>query len=274
MKRKLLVPVGLLALLIGAFAAANCGDAVFARSPQGSAQKGASRMIDGVRYDPPSPEQAPASIRAAVMLGYNIMNNPQKYAGRYVGDSVSCSNCHFNGGITAGGKNGGLSLVGVTTKYPAYRSRAKAVVDMIFRTNSCFERSMNGKALPANSKQMVALITYFQWISRGLPVYERIPWLGLKHIESRHKPNAAAGKKIFTQTCSACHGMGGQGTKIAPPLWGKYSFNDGAGMSHLQNFAAFVYKNMPYGVANLTPDQALDVAAYVTSRPRPHFNGK
>ncbi len=272
MKRRLLVPAALFALLVGAFVAANYGDSVFAKSPAVTSQK--AMMIGGMRYNPPSPEKAPRGIRAAVMLGYNIMKNPQKYASRYVGDSVTCSNCHFNGGISPGGKNGGLSLVGVTTKYPMYRSRARSVVDMVFRTNSCFERSMNGKALPANSKQMVALVTYFQWISKGLPVYERIPWLGLKHLESRHKPNAVAGKKIFRQACAACHGMHGEGTKIAPPLWGKYSFNDGAGMSHLQNFAAFVYRNMPYKVANLKPDQALDVAAYVTSQPRPHFKGK
>lgn len=265
MRRKLLLPAALLALLIGAFAAANFGDSVFAKSPQ------KAMTVDGVTYNPPAPNEAPASIRAAVMFGYNIMNDPQKYASEYVGDSVTCSSCHFNGGISPGGKNGGLSLVGVSAKYPAYRSRSGQVDDIIARTNACFLRSMNGKALPPDSKEMVAIVTYFHWISKGIPIYGRIPWLGLKHVESRHKPSAAAGKKIFTQTCAACHGMDGQGTKIAPPLWGKYSFNDGAGMAHLQNFAAFVHDNMPYQVSNLTPDQALDVAAFVTAQPRPHF---
>ncbi len=266
------MPAALLALLAGAFIVANYGDSVFAKSPQETSRS--ARMIGGMRYNPPSPNEAPKDIRAAVMLGYNIMNNPQKYVPQYVGDSVTCSNCHFNGGISAGGKNGGLSLVGVAAKYPAYRSRSGQVDDIVMRTNACFLRSMNGKALPPDSKEMVAIVTYFHWISKGLPVYGKFPWLGLKHLESRHKPDAVAGKEVFMQTCAACHGMGGQGTTVAPPLWGKYSFNDGAGMSHLANFAAFAYYNMPYKVANLTPVQALDVAAYVTQQPRPHFTKK
>jgi thiosulfate dehydrogenase len=38
--------------------------------------------------------------------------------------------------------------------------------------------------------------------------------------------------------------------------------------------AAFVRHNMPYGNATLTDQQAFDVAAYVTSMPRPDFPGK
>ena len=234
----------------------------------------ADKAYGSVKYNPPSPEEAPANIRNEVMLGYKIMDSTKKYAGEYVGNKLNCSNCHFNGGITKGGKNGGLSLVGVATEYPKYRSRAKTVVDIVFRTNSCFERSMNGKPLPADSREMVALVTYFQWISKGLPIYQKIPWLGLKHINSRHKPNLLNGEKIFASTCAACHGANGLGTQVAPPLWGKNSFNDGAGMSHLANLAAFAHNNMPYKISNLTEDQALDVAAYVTGRPRPHFTPK
>jgi thiosulfate dehydrogenase len=232
------------------------------------------KSIEPIKYNPPLPKDAPEDMKKEVMLGYNIMNQTQKYAGKYVGNKLTCSNCHFNGGISEGGKNGGLSLVGVATEYPKYRPRAKAVVDLLFRTNSCFVRSMNGKPLPLESKEMVALVTYFQWISKGLPIYQKIPWLGLKHIKNDHKPDAMKGKEIFAKTCIACHGADGQGTTVAPPLWGKNSFNDGAGMDHLANFAAFAHNNMPYHVSNLTEKQALDVAAYVTSQPRPHFSAK
>jgi len=232
------------------------------------------KSIEPIKYNPPLPKDAPEDMRKEVMLGYNIMNQTQKYAGKYVGNKLTCSNCHFNGGISEGGKNGGLSLVGVATEYPKYRSRAKTVVNLLFRTNSCFVRSMNGKPLPLDSKEMVALVTYFQWISKGLPIYQKIPWLGLKHIKSDHKPDAFKGKQIFATTCIACHGAEGQGTTAAPPLWGKNSFNDGAGMDKLANLAAFAHNNMPYHVSNLTEDQALDVAAFVTSQPRPHFTSK
>ncbi len=268
MKKKVLALFAIIVLPVTALV--TCGSMYFVSGSSAKAPQTGKSAAE-VKYNPPLPKDAPESIRPAVMEGYNIMNHSRRYAGKYVGNVLNCSNCHFKEGSLEGGKNGGLSLVGVVTKYPEYRARAKAVVDLAFRINSCFERSMNGKPLPLNSKEMVGLITYFHWISKGLPIYEKIPWLGLKDIESSHKPNADSGKIVLSAICAACHGANGLGTKIAPPLWGKDSFNDGAGMVHLATCAAFVYDNMPYQVSNLTKEQALDVAAYITSKPRPHF---
>ncbi len=52
---------------------------------------------------------------------------------------------------------------------------------------------------------------------------------------------------------------------------GVKSFSDGAGMSKLKNMASFAYYNMPRHNPNLTEEQALDIAAYVTDQPRPKF---
>jgi thiosulfate dehydrogenase len=84
-------------------------------------------------------------------------------------------------------------------------------------------------------------------------------------------PDKTRGAQVFQQKCAACHGSAGEGTKIAPPLWGAESFNDGAGTSHLRTFAAFAYQNMPFEKADLTEDQAWDAAAFVTSQARPHL---
>lgn len=222
-------------------------------------------------YNPPSPQEAPEAIRDAVMLGYHIMVKTRQYAAAYVGNKLGCVSCHFKGGITEGGRNGGLSLVGVGAAYPKYRNRQKYATDLVTRTNSCFERSMNGKPLPADSKEMAAILTYYQWISRGLPIYGDIPWLGLQPLKESSSPDKTRGARVFQQECAACHGRAGEGTKIAPPLWGPGSFNDGAGASRLRTFAAFSYYNMPFEEPHLTVDQAWDVAAFVTSQPRPHF---
>jgi thiosulfate dehydrogenase len=228
-----------------------------------------------VTYNPPSIEEAPASIRDAVKLGYNLMTHTGKYAARYVGNKLDCDDCHFKGGLTSGGKNGGLSIVGIGATYPQYRKRENYSVDLITRTNDCFRRSLNGRPLPPAGKEMTALVTYYQWISKGLPIYAEIPWLGLKHIESSHKPDGKHGKQLFEQKCSPCHGRNGQGIKeIAPPLWGKYSFNDGAGIKRPETFASFIHLNMPKGNSDLTDTQALDIAAFITAQPRPHFAGR
>jgi cytochrome c peroxidase len=233
----------------------------------------AAEVVAAAPYDPPKPEAAPEHLRNAVMLGHNIMINTRKYAGPYVGNKLNCTNCHFDGGMTKGGKNGGLSLVGVATQYPQYRERAKGIVDLAYRTNSCFVRSMNGKPLPAESKEMVALLTYYQWISKGLLIYEPVSWLGLEPLKSESRPDVQKGSELFQQSCAMCHGKEGQGIG-GPPLWGDSSFNDGAGMAAAEKLAAFVHLNMPQGNPDLTVIQALDVAAFVDGRPRPHFTGE
>ena len=58
-----------------------------------------------------------------------------------------------------------------------------------------------------------------------------------------------------------------------PPLWGDDSFNEAAGMAKLAYAAAYIRTNMPFGVRDQDPvlsvQQAWDVAAYMTSKPRP-----
>ncbi|MHB1349786.1 MAG: cytochrome C [Desulfobacteraceae bacterium] len=227
-----------------------------------------------VTYSPPSPQDAPAAIREAVLLGANIMTETGKYAAPYVGNKLSCTNCHFKAGITHGGKNGGLSLVGVGASYPQYRKRQDYAVDLETRTNDCFQRSMNGRPLPEESKEMAAIVTYYQWISKGLPVFAEIPWLGLQHLKSTHAPDNAKGTQLFDTKCSVCHGKIGEGTSAAPPVWGDTSFNDGAGMHKSANLAAFAHLNMPLGNPDLSVEDALDVAEYITAQPRPHFSSK
>jgi thiosulfate dehydrogenase len=229
---------------------------------------------DAVVYNPPAPRDAPEDIRDAVMLGYNIMVDTHEYAAPYTGNKLRCVSCHFRGGITEGGRNGGLSLVGVGAVYPRYRSRQEYASDLVTRTNSCFERSMNGKPISPDSREMAAIVTYYQWISKGLPIYGDIPWLGLRHLKQTETPDSARGARVYEEKCLACHGRSGEGTRTAPPLWGDESFNDGAGMSHIQTFSAFAHMNMPFEHPEMTEGQALNVAAFVTGQPRAHFTAR
>ena len=234
----------------------------------------AAESDGAVTYSPPALGQAPSHIKDAVMLGYAIMTETQQRASKYIGNGLTCTNCHFNGGLTNGGKWGGISLVGVAAKYPKFREKAKGVVDLGSRINGCFQRSMNGKPLPLDSEEMLALLTYFQWISKDLPIYGHIPWLGLKKLQTDHQSDANQGAGIFVKECAVCHGPDGQGTPDVPPLWGNQSFNDGAGMSKTETLASFVHPNMPYNNPDLSVEQVLDAAAYVTNRRRPHYSDK
>lgn len=222
------------------------------------------------------PEEAPKEIKELVLKGYDIMLHTGKNAPSFVNDHLSCTNCHFAGGITTGGKNGGISLAGVAVVYPSFNQKEGKVINLTERINLCFTRSMNGKAVPLDSEIMLALETYLHWISKNYPIYKKVPWLGLQEIKLIKTPNIQMGKEIYISQCALCHGDEGQGgdnstknlMEYIPPLWGSESFNKKAGMAQLETLASFIYNNMPYLDASLSEDEAIDVAAFILSQPR------
>lgn len=76
---------------------------------------------------------------------------------------------------------------------------------------------------------------------------------------------------MYVASCASCHGADGQGSEAIAPLWGEESYNAGAGMAQNLRLASWVKVSMPYGNPNLTEQQALDVAAFINSHPRPKF---
>lgn len=230
------------------------------------------------RYHLYDPEMAPAEIKDQVMRGFHIMMETRSSLPENAGDKISCTNCHFSGGNTFGGRKGGLSLVGVVHEYPKTLESGKKFT-LAERMNSCFMRSLNGKPLSLDSPDMNALVTYLEWISKGIPKRANYPWMGTKKLRTRHTPDPKNGAKIYEMNCALCHGKNGEGQERPydlsyPPLWGDYSFNDGAGMNTLETFAYFVYENMPYNDPELTVEDALDVASFVIRQPRPKLAPK
>lgn len=222
------------------------------------------------------PEQAPEEIRAQVMRGFHIMEDTRKNVPEFAIDKIECTNCHFSGGNTFGGRSSGFSLVGVDHKYPRLLDTGKEYT-LAERMNSCFIKSMNGKELPLDHPDMKALVAYMKWISSGIPKGVDMHWLGERKLVSNHIANAKNGKKLFLAMCASCHGEDGEGQDREydlsyPPLWGDHSFNDAAGMTNPDTFAYFIYQNMPYNDPTLTVEEAMDIAAYVTKQPRPKFH--
>lgn len=224
-----------------------------------------------LRLDLLDPQMAPQDIIDQVMYGYKIILHTNKILPKYVDDRLTCSNCHIAGGNTLGGKGGGISLVGVVKTYPRYSKRLEKTISLEERINNCFERSMNGKPLPKNSKEMKAILAYLKWIASEVPERKDYPWLGLKLLASTHIPDPSNGHKIYLKNCSLCHMRNGQGNAHNPPLWGPHAYNDGAGMSALPKLASFIFYNMPYNDPFLTQEQALDVAAFLVNQRRPKF---
>jgi thiosulfate dehydrogenase len=213
-------------------------------------------------------------------LGPHV-NDPAR---RYAGNDLACTNCH----LQAGTKKFAIPLFGLFGEFPQYSARIGAEISIEDRINSCMSRSMNGKPLPAGSPEMRAIVAYIKFLSTGLPPGKRLPGLGVgKMPELSRAADPQRGEAVYARTCVACHGRGGAGVSnsirgsdlgyMIPPLWGADTFNDGAGMARLTNFANFVHFNMPHGAdyldPQLTAEEAWDVAAFVLSHPRPHKAG-
>ena len=143
------------------------------------------------------------------------------------------------------------------------------------RINDCFLRSLNGTALAWDDPAMRDIVAYLAFISRGVPVGETATF----PIDSALAGDTVAGAAVYQAKCARCHGISTGGATISaglfPPLWGPMSFNVGAGMNRIRTITAFIRRNMPRDrPGSLSDAEAINVAAYITSRPRPDFPAK
>ena len=263
------------ALLLAGSAPVWAADAPAAAQPTSGETKSApnAALLTGATFTPPDPATIPQDeFGKAVQLGRNIMYETKKYAPQYVGNSLSCVNCHTDGGAMAGS----APLWGAWVSYPAYRSKNHKVNTFEERLQGCFRFSMNGKAPPLGSDVLVALQAYSYWLAKGLPVDEKVAGRGYPDIpEPAQAPDFVRGKAVYEANCAICHAANGAGQVVNnevvfPPLWGAQSFNWGAGMGSIKNAAKFIYANMPYGQSySLTPQQAWDVVYFMNGHERP-----
>ena len=245
-----------------------------------------SNDIDLTQWTPPDiATVADDPFGTLVKYGYALLTDTANEIGpmvsdtarRFAGNNLACQNCHLQGGT----QPYAMALIGVWGQFPRYRAREGAVVTLEDRINGCMERSVNGRALPLESREMRAFSAYMRWLSAGVPDGAKLKGAGTLRIkEPARAANAGRGAEVFSEICSACHGADGLGQRAQtgagyqfPPLWGPDSYNNGAGMSRLLTAAAYAMHNMPIGTAFnsplLTDEQAYDVAACIISQKRP-----
>ena len=217
-----------------------------------------------------------------IRYGYELIAHTSKYLGpkgmvQHSTNGMNCQNCH----LEAGTKPWGLNYGSVYSTYPKFRERSGSIENIYKRINDCMERSLNGRALDTNSKEIKAIYAYIKWLGEGVPKGKKVRGSGIELIA--HLPVAANPQKglyVYTQYCQKCHGLNGEGVMNKegnsyeyPPLWGANSYNDAAGINQLSKLAGFIKNNMPnpvnYHNPTLTTEQAWDVAAYISSHPRP-----
>ena len=230
---------------------------------------------------------APAPAYATEEYGRRLVANTAELLGqdhpdpnrRYISSRLNCGSCH----LATGTEPGTLTLLQTDEHYPRFSGRAGNMTDIEDRINECMQRSMNGKPLPMDSPEMIAMAAYL----RSLGSQYEASGASLKKADEPppfKTPNRAAdvamGQVVYSTRCSICHGADGLGLLatedkgkgyLFPPLWGPDSFNDGAGMHRVLTAARFIKTRMPLGEPTLTDDEAFDVAAFINTKPRPEL---
>ncbi len=229
-----------------------------------------------------------ASLDPMVILGYDLLVNTSLHIGpgvsdpqmRFTANKLECISCHLNEGTKAFG----IPLNSVVARFPQYRGREDKIGSIEERINGCLSRSMNGRPMQVDQKEMQAFVAYLTWLSDFESEEMLLASATEKGLKAFDWPERAAdlkhGKAVYAQECALCHKLSGGGKfdsqaaqYLYPPLWGKDAYNNGAGMTRLLTAASFIKYNMPFGVSHeaplLTDEEAYDVAAYINQQQRP-----
>jgi thiosulfate dehydrogenase len=191
----------------------------------------------------------------------------------FAGNRLACQSCHLD----AGTNRAAVPLAGAYDTYPRFSARSGRTISLTERINECMTRSMNGKPLPETSREMDAFLAYIRSM-RGDPAPHNPT-----EPPAAEPADATRGAEVYGRTCAVCHQPHGLGKReglgyVFPPLWGADSFNDGAGMDRFDRAVRFIRHNMPRGVDPANPQlslqEAWDVAAFLQSRTRPHYEAR
>ncbi|MDE1897594.1 MAG: c-type cytochrome [Xanthomonadaceae bacterium] len=263
---------GRLALLAAAVGLAGCTQHGASPPPAATARVLPAAPA-AVAFTPPPRRAIPDdAFGAVVRQGEALFTRTGQAAPQFVGNALTCQNCHLDAGRLADSAPLWAAWVG----YPVYRSKTGHVNTFAERLQGCFRFSMNGKAPPLGDPVLVALESYSYWMATGAPTHVTLAGAGYPILpQPEQTPDRVRGKAVYTAKCSICHGAEGRGREAwgrlaFPPLWGPDSFNWGAGMGNVNLAAGFIKANMPLGNGwSLSDQEAWDVALYVDSQERP-----
>jgi thiosulfate dehydrogenase len=218
-----------------------------------------------------------------IRRGFRLFTNTPAEAPHLAPGGMSCTNCHMNGGQ----REKSMPLVNVAGMFPEYNRRSGRLYSLGDRITDCFLRSENATGgqlseLPnASSSEVLAIAAYLTWLSRDAAMGKNPSWRGQNTIPAAalvpiDQLDTAKGEAIYMDRCATCHGQDGQGVqigdKIAGPLWGDRSWNDGAGAARVYTLAGMIRYSMPYlDPGNITDADAQHVAAFINSKPRPAY---
>jgi len=211
----------------------------------------------------PSAKDPTATVAGNPVRGKALMNGFRDSLPAYSGNRLRCTSCHLEDGT----RSTAMPWLATAARYPRVRARRGSEETLAQRVNECVARSLAGRMLPEEGSAMRDMLAYLETL-RTAPRPA-----GVDTVRLTGEP--AAGRRGFTGVCARCHGAQGEGTPLAPAVWGRNSYSVGAGLARQTVLATFLRQNMPVDHAvTLSDQQAADIAAYVLTKPRQDHPGK
>lgn len=186
---------------------------------------------------------------------------------RYAGNNYACTNCHQEEAT----KPYAMPWTGL--------SKVKSQDEIMKSINLHMTTSMAGKELPVDSKEMKAILSYIDHLSKDVPDgTTEIVGLGLNPVVlPTGGVDLDEGAELYDDSCAICHGPQGQGIRLGvvgdakgysnPPIWGKDSFAKNASFNNLDTLTRYIYNNMPSGADHesiiFDEGEARNIAAYI-----------
>ncbi len=224
-------------------------------------------------WTPPTEADIPDSpLGVSIRRGLALLRFTPESLPPYATSNLRCTSCHRRDGL----EPGAAPLTGAHARYPKFLPRTGAVIPLADRVNYCITRSLSGRVLPVESREMQDMLAYLAFISWGVPVGTTIAGTdGLLSMDDTLSGDSQHGAAVYARDCVSCHGADGAGVGVIPALWGARSYSIGASMAREERAASMIWHNMPLTKpGSLTRQEAFDVAAFVNAHPRPDSPGK
>ena len=118
-----------------------------------------------------------------IRYGHELIINTSQYYGpkgtiAHITNGMNCQNCHIKAGTQAWANN----FAAVASSYPKFRARSGSMENTTKRINECFLRSLNGTPPDSNSKEMMAMKAYVNWLGSNVPAGKKPLGTGTKKL--------------------------------------------------------------------------------------------
>lgn len=198
-------------------------------------------------------------------------------------NSLDCVNCHQAGpsGLP-GSKRYTLPLVNAVNDYPKFDIKSGKVISLTQRTIGMFGAAP--VPITADTPELQAILAYLRWLAADTRPGQAMEGAGLLPLPPvAQAADPVRGARLYAAKCQLCHGADAQGQRqpdfaqgggyVFPPLAGDDTYDNAGHMFAVPLLARYLVASMPLGATwqqpQLTPLEALDIAAYVNADDMP-----